>query len=45
MGCSNYKSGKKELFVELGEFVYGEVKFGNNTILPVFDKENNFLLA
>ena len=39
--CSNHMSNKKELFVEFDKSVHGEVKFGNNTVLPVIGKGKN----
>ena len=37
-GCSNHMSGKKELFVKFDEYVPGEIKFGNNTVLSMIGK-------
>ena len=43
MVYSNHIFGKKELFIELDESVCGEIKFGNNTVLPVIGKKKKSL--
>ena len=36
--CSNHMCGRKEMFFELDKTFNSEVKFGNDTIVPVKDK-------
>ena len=37
-GCSNHMCGKKELFSSLDETVKSNVKFGNNSNIPIVGK-------
>lgn len=40
MGCSNHMCGKREMFFDLEETVRLDVKFENNTKVPVMENDN-----